>query len=131
MKLIKSTEAEDIQRYLWYHSVLVPMYHAVVPSMITATELKTLYGASKQFLNCSIPEVWANGYNKVLGKKDNQFQTDFLGTTNNLYEVKTTVQGFICLVVKEADWLQYEADYDLSQFTYEILQDNDSYWPPS
>ena len=129
MKLVKSTQCEDIQRYLWYHAKLVPMYHQVVPAMITAAELKTLYGASKQFLNCTIPEIWGQGYNKVLGKKSDEFQTDFIGTTNNLYEVRTTLQGWQCLKVIESEWSQYEADYDLTGFTYTVIDDNPDYWP--
>ena len=129
MKLIKSTECEDIQRFLWYHSKLVPMYHAVVPAMITAQELKSLYGASKLFLNCTIPEIWAQGYNRVLGKKDEEFRTDFIGTTNNLYQVRTTVQGALVFRVIESEWVQYEADYDLSAFNYTVIDDSPNYWP--
>jgi len=130
MKLVKSIQAEDIQRYLWYHSKLVPIYNEVVPVIITAADLKTLYGANKQFLNCTIPEVWANSYNRILGKKHEKYRADFIATTDNLYYTHTTLQGDKVLRVIESEWLQYEQAYDLSTFNYIVIDDNPSYWPP-
>jgi len=125
MKLIKSNSCEAIQRIIWYYGNihfkdridfgLLPTYHEVVPALITATELKALYGASKQFLNCTIDEVWEQSYNRKLGTHKGEWRTDFEGVTDNWSIPQEYEDSF---VISCPDNI---TDYDLSAYSYTII----------
>ena len=95
MKYLVTTaaNAEAIQKLVHYTYAMSVMYNKYVPSAISPEGLQAMYGASKPFLDCTIDECWVEGYNRVLGYKDGQLQTNFKGQSTDFSQARETVGG--------------------------------------
>lgn len=114
-------EAETIQRYI-HNKEMEAQYNEYIPSAITAEELRIMYGATKPFLECTIDQRWLEGYNKILGFKNGEIQTNFKGAATNYYEPIMTADNKWAIK-------QPAQQIDLTTFSFELVQDNGTLFP--
>jgi len=107
-------EAQTIADYIHYQN-MVKQYHDQVPPY-TPAQIKQLFGAPKQFLNCTQAE--AIQYYGVVAKRKGQLTLE--GLTKRYATPRQMLDG---------RWCFKESTVDISQFTYEVVPFDASLFP--
>jgi len=107
-------EAQKIADYIHYQN-MVKQYHEHVPPY-TPAQIKQLFGAPKQFLNCTQSE--AIQYYGIVGTHKGELTLK--GLTKRYAEPRQMLDG---------RWCFKESTVDISQFPHETVEYNPSLFP--